>query len=130
MAYNFDETLLSGGNVDPSSIDTGGSLSSASASEAIPLPWANFALKGAGALAGGIQGYLNYKEQERQRKLQEKMMASADERAWQQLRDNQKAYAESAPQRSANTLLSLGQAMGQNQSLRDKLMMLSGTVRA
>lgn len=99
------------------------------ASSAIPLPWASFALKGAGAVAGGIQAYLDYQEQQKQRKLQEQLLKSADARAWEQLRDNQTAYDEAAPMRNANASLALGQATNQNQSLRDKLMMLSGTVR-
>lgn len=99
------------------------------ASGAIPLPWANFALKGAGAVAGGVQAYLQYKEMERQRKMQEELLKSADARAWEQLRDNQSAYDDGATQRSANASISLGQATNQNQNLRDKLMMLSGTVR-
>lgn len=93
-----------------------------------PLPWANFGLKSASAVAGGIAAYLQYKEMERQRKLQERMSQSADDRAWEQLRDNQRAYVDSGTQRSANAAATLGQVTSQNQSLRDKLMMLSGTV--
>ena len=129
MAYNFDDTRLSGGTIDPSSIDMGGSMGGASAGDAMPLPWANFALKGASAAAGGIAAYLQYKEMERRRKLEERMMQSADDRAWEQLRDNQRAYVDSGTQRSANAAATLGQVTSQNQSLRDKLMMLSGTVR-
>jgi delta 1-pyrroline-5-carboxylate dehydrogenase len=99
------------------------------ASSAIPLPWASFALKGTGAVAGGIQAYLQYQEEERQRKLQEQMLKSADDRAWKQLTDNERAYSDASTQRNANASLSLGQATNQNQSLRDKLMLLSGTVR-
>jgi hypothetical protein len=123
-SYNFDNTLLSGGIQDPSSIDTGGSLLGAAGDTAsVALPWASFALKGAGAVAGGVGAYLQYKEQERQRAFQEKLLL-------QQLKDREKEYADAATQRSANTSLTLGQATGQNQTLREKLMMLSGTVRA
>lgn len=114
-------------------IDTDGTLSGLSgaadsASNAIPLPWASFALKGASAIAGGIGEYIKYKQQEAARQFQEKMAKSADDRAWQQVRDNEQAYKDSNVQRSSNTLATLGQVVGQGQSLREKLMMLRGGV--
>ena len=133
MAYDFNATRLSGGENYMDGIDDGGTLSGLSsaadaASTAIPLPWASFALKGASAIAGGVGEYIKYKQAEAARKFQEKMLQSADDRAWQQVHDNEQAYKDANVQRSSNTLATLGQVVGQGQSLREKLMMLRGGV--
>jgi len=92
------------------------------------LPWAKFGLGAASTAASGIMAYLQAKEQEKQRKLQEKMLNDENDRAWQQLKDNENAYREASVQRNANVLATTGQVVSQGQSLRDKLMMLRGAV--
>ena len=118
---------------DPSQADLGGSLGDGLGGAAVEgasmsLPWAKFALQGTSAAAGGIMAYLNAKEEQKQRDLQEKLLKEQNDRAWQTLRDNEQAYKDSAVQRGANVLATTGQVVSQGQSLRDKLMMLRGAV--
>ena len=91
-----------------------------------PLAWANLGLGAAGAIGGGIEAYLTYKEKKRQQKLQEELAKNADRRAEEQLKQSIKAYEEGGTQRGANVLATMAPVISQAQTMRDRLRLLGG----
>lgn len=91
-----------------------------------PLAWTKLGLGAAGAVGGGIEGYLTYQEKKRQQKLQEELARNADRRAEEQWKLEQRAYEEGGTQRGANTLATMAPVVSQGQTFRDRLRLLGG----
>ena len=91
-----------------------------------PLAWTKLGLGAAGAVGGGIEGYLTYREKKRQQKLQEELARNADRRAEEQWKLEQRAYEEGGTQRGANTLATMAPVVSQGQTFRDRLRLLGG----
>ena len=91
-----------------------------------PAAWAELGLGAAGAVGGGIEGYLTYQEKKRQQKLQEELARNADRRAEEQWKLEQRAYEEGGTQRGANTLATMAPVVSQGQTFRDRLRLLGG----
>ena len=91
-----------------------------------PAAWAKLGLGAAGAVGGGIEAFLTYREKKRQQKLQEELARNADRRAEEQWKLEQRAYEEGATQRGANTLATMAPVVSQGQTFRDRLRLLGG----
>ena len=91
-----------------------------------PAAWAELGLGATGAVGGGIESYLTYREKKRQQKLQEELARNADRRAEEQWKLEQRAYEEGGTQRGANTLATMAPVVSQGQTFRDRLRLLGG----
>jgi hypothetical protein len=92
------------------------------------LTYAKLGLGAAGAVGSGIEAYLNYRDRQKQMRLQEEMMRNSDRRAETEQRQALRAYEEQGTQRSANTLATMAPVISQAETFRDRLRALRGSV--